>query len=246
MPGLRLHLVAADQEGISMPAERIFENTWKVEDEGVRFFILAGTRRALVIDTGRSGLDVPAAVKSVTDLPFTLLNTHADRDHIAGNGAFDVFCMHPSEAAVYYKLNGGTGSFLPVFDGEVIDLGDRELEIVHLPGHTPGCITVLDRKNRCLIGGDPIQCHGQIYMFGIHRELRSYVHGLKKVMLRDDYDRVYPSHADLTADRSVIPELIAGAEEILAGHGSGEIITMHGKEVMAYQVGQNVLLCDRP
>ena len=73
MPGLRLYLVAADQEGISMPAERIFENTWKVEDEGVRFFILAGTRRALVIDTGRSGLDVQAAAKSVTDLPFTLL-----------------------------------------------------------------------------------------------------------------------------------------------------------------------------
>jgi glyoxylase-like metal-dependent hydrolase (beta-lactamase superfamily II) len=77
---------------------------------------------------------------------------------------------------VYYNLNKGTGKFLPVYDGEIIDLGDRPLEIVHVPGHTPGSISVLDRIQRTLIGGDPIQMHGQIYMFGIHRDLHSYVY----------------------------------------------------------------------
>ncbi len=229
-----------------MKPELVFENTWKIEDEGVRVFLLAGAERALLIDTGRSGLDLRKAVESVTDLPYTLLITHADGDHIASNGDFPVFSMHPSEAVVYYKLNGGTGSFLPVWDGDIIDLGGRELEIIHLPGHTPGSITVLDRNNRCLIGGDPIQSHGQIYMFGVHREMRSYVHGLKRLMKRSDFDLVYPSHADLPTGREVIPELIEGAQAILDGRGKGELISMYGKEIMAYEAGRNVFLCDPP
>jgi glyoxylase-like metal-dependent hydrolase (beta-lactamase superfamily II) len=228
-----------------MIPEQIFENTWQIEDAGVRIFILAGRKRALVIDTGRSGCDVRKATESITHLPYDLLNTHADPDHIAGNQAFPTFFMHPSEASVYYKLRGGTGSFLPVYDGDVIDLGGRELEIVHLPGHTPGSITVLDRKNRCLIGGDPIQAHGQIYMFGIHRDLHSYSYSLKKLEERSDFDLIYPSHADLPISREIIPDLISAAEDILAGRGNGKIISVHNTEVMAYDAGCSVLLCEK-
>ena len=200
-----------------MNRELIFENTWVVEDSGVRIFILRGTEKTLVIDTGRSGLDIRGCLED--DRPCELLNTHADGDHIAGNRFFPVFFMHPSEAPVYYKLNKGERSFLPVYDGDQMDLGGRPLEIVHIPGHTPGSISVLDRRARCLIGGDPIQTHGQIYMF-------------------------YPSHADLPVDKAEIPELIAGAESILRGTAAGRSMIVHGKEVTAYDVGANVLLCD--
>ena len=44
----------------------------------------------------------------------------------AGNRFFSTFYMHPSEAIVYYNLNGGTGDFMPVYDGDVMDLGDRK------------------------------------------------------------------------------------------------------------------------
>lgn len=227
-----------------MKPELIFENTWVVEDEGVRFFILTGAERALVIDTGRSGLDIRAIVESVTSLPYTLLNTHADLDHIAGNRDFPSFLMHPSEAIVYYNLNGGTGSFEPVYDGDVIDLGGRPLEIVHLPGHTPGSITILDRKERCLIGGDPIQYNGQIYMFGIHRDFHSYIQSLERIMSRTDFDCIYPSHADQRVEKELIPELIAGAEAVLSRHAQGEHINVHGKDVIAFNTGRNTLLCD--
>ncbi len=227
-----------------MKPELIFENTWAVEDEGVRYFILAGTKRALVIDTGRSGLDIRPVVESVISLPYDLISTHADPDHIAGNRFFSSFYMHPSEAIVYYNLNSGSGDFIPVYDGDVIDLGNRRLEIVHIPGHTPGSITILDRDNRCLIGGDPIQCNGQIYMFGIHRDFHSYIKSLERIMSRNDYDCIYPSHADHCVEKELIPELIAGAEAVLSGHASGEHIKVHGKDVIAYNTGRNILLCD--
>ena len=227
-----------------MKPELLFEDTWAIEDAGVRIFILKGKEKVLVIDTGRSGIDVRPLLPE--GLPYELLNTHADMDHIAGNHFFPFFYMHPSEAVVYYNLNKGTGKFLPVYDGEIIDLGDRPLEIVHVPGHTPGSISVLDRNQRTLIGGDPIQMHGQIYMFGIHRDLHSYVYGLQRLMGRTDFDRIYPSHAEISVDRNAIPGLIAGAESILAGTAAGKTVSMHGKEIIAYDIGDNTLLCDFP
>ena len=230
-----------------MPApELIFENTWMLEDAGVRIFLLAGTERALVIDTGRTGLDVKAFVKSVTPLPPELLNTHADPDHIAGNAQFSSFYMHPSEGFHYYRLHGMSGAMLPVCDGDRIDLGRRPLEIIHLPGHTPGSITDLDRNSRSLIGGDPIQLHGMIHMQGIHRDFHSYVHSLRRLMGRDDFDCVFPSHAELRVPKDVIPRLIDGAERVLAGAVAGERKTVHGKEVIARDIGENIFLCDLP
>lgn len=39
-------------------------------------------------------------------------------------------------------------------DGDVIDLGDRAFEVVHLPGHTPGSAGLLDRAAGVLFTGD--------------------------------------------------------------------------------------------
>ena len=41
-------------------------------------------------------------------------------------------------------------------DGDVLDLGDRAFEVMHLPGHSPGSIGLYDRSNRVLFGGDAI------------------------------------------------------------------------------------------
>ena len=47
--------------------------------------------------------------------------------------------------------------------GEVLSLAvDRELEILHLPGHTRGHLGILDRKHHTLFGGDAI--HGKGYL----------------------------------------------------------------------------------
>ncbi|MDG2211766.1 MAG: MBL fold metallo-hydrolase [Acidimicrobiales bacterium] len=41
-------------------------------------------------------------------------------------------------------------------EGDRIDLGDRAFEILHLPGHSPGSIGLIDRDARLLISGDAI------------------------------------------------------------------------------------------
>ena len=151
----------------------LFENTWVIDDQGVYIFVAAGEEKALMIDTGRSGLDVTGLARQVTDLPLELVNTHADPDHVAGNQAFERFYMHPSEAMVYHNLRHGAGTIVPVYDGDEIDLGKRVFRVLHVPGHTPGSITLLDKGNRCLIGGDPVQEDGDISLFGSHRDMEA-------------------------------------------------------------------------
>ncbi|MBT7126159.1 MAG: MBL fold metallo-hydrolase [Gemmatimonadales bacterium] len=41
-------------------------------------------------------------------------------------------------------------------EGDVIDLGDRAFEVLHLPGHSPGSIGLLDRRSGVLLSGDTI------------------------------------------------------------------------------------------
>jgi glyoxylase-like metal-dependent hydrolase (beta-lactamase superfamily II) len=43
-----------------------------------------------------------------------------------------------------------------VDEGDVIDLGDRSFEVLHLPGHTPGCIGVWEAKSGILFSGDAV------------------------------------------------------------------------------------------
>ncbi|MBQ9063653.1 MAG: MBL fold metallo-hydrolase [Eubacterium sp.] len=223
---------------------QISSNTWAVQDQNVRFFILTGDERALLIDSGISGLDVRQIAREVTDLPLMLLNTHADPDHIAVNSAFDEFYMHPSEAIVYHNLHHGNGTLKPVYEGTQIDLGGRVLEIIHVPGHTPGSITVLDLAGRCLYGGDPVQENGEIYMFGVHRDLEAYILGLQHLQeYGEKFDMIYPSHADMPVSKKMIVKLIEGARAILSGASVPyEEVDRHGMQVRAYDLGFDRIL----
>ena len=41
-------------------------------------------------------------------------------------------------------------------EGDRIDLGDRVFTVLHLPGHSPGCIALLDPRDGTLFSGDAI------------------------------------------------------------------------------------------
>ena len=79
---------------------RMNENTWRIEDGGVRFFLLTGTEKALLVDSGMNVHNARDIATRLTDLPLSLLNTHADRDHIGSNEQFDMFYMHPDEESL--------------------------------------------------------------------------------------------------------------------------------------------------
>ena len=222
---------------------QINANTWRIEDDGVRLFLLAGTEKALLIDSGMNLSNARDVAAGLTDLPLSLLNTHADRDHIGSNEQFDAFYMHPADEPVY-RRSGKPGTIIPVREGDSLNLGDRELRIIHLPGHTPGSIAVLDVQNRVLISGDPVQEHGRIFMFGDHRNMKDYIASLEHLEgFADQFDEIWPSHADIPVSPSVIRKLRDGAQAVLDGTIPGKPTEFFGQSIVVYDLGFCTLLC---
>ena len=125
---------------------QIDTHTWRIEEACVRFFLLEGKERALLVDSSMQLRNARKIAEELTALPVSLLITHGDRDHVGSNADFPVFYMHSAEAS-YYNTQRKSGDFLSVLDGDILDLGGRPLEIIAMPGHTPGSIAVLDRES---------------------------------------------------------------------------------------------------
>ncbi|MBQ7582060.1 MAG: MBL fold metallo-hydrolase [Lachnospiraceae bacterium] len=223
---------------------QINENTWRIEDDGVRFFLFCGSEKAALIDSGMNTPDAKSIAQSLTDLPLLMINTHADPDHISGNGDFDKVYMSPAEEE-NYRENGGKGKVIPVSEGDEIDLGGRRLLIIDIPGHTPGSIALLDRNHRVLVSGDSVQ-DGRIFMFGKFRDLDLYRKSL--VHLKDfegQYDEIYPMHGTFPVYPELIGQLLTGAGKIADGAADGRTVNVFGNEVCLYDFPYAGFLCEQ-
>jgi len=195
----------------------IDDKSWRIEIDKVRFFLFTGTKSALVADTGFLPENVYKYVKTLTDLPVTLVNTHTDPDHIGGNYSFEEAYMHPSEFAHYAKKSEHGGNARPVWEGDVIDIGGRSFEIVLIPGHTPGSIALLDRANRIILTGDYVS-KSPVFIFGEGRNLNAFLQSLKKLeAMSGAFDTIYPCHGLFPIGKEAITEQRLAAENLLAG-----------------------------
>ena len=207
---------------------QIDSHTYRIDEEGVRFFLLEGNKKALLIDSGMMVHNAKEIAGTLTPLPLLLLNTHGDIDHVGSNDEFGSFYMNDAEASNYYNVQKKKGVIIPLENGDILDLGDRKLEIITLPGHTPGSIGVLDASRGWLFSGDPVQD-------GSLEKLEGYM---------DRFDLIFPSHGTCPLTPDYIPRLKEKAEEILEGKTKGEVIMIHGMKVMKHDVSIASFLLD--
>ena len=213
---------------------QINENTWRIEDGGVRFFLFCGTQKAALIDTGMNRPDARQIAERLTKLPLIVINTHADPDHTSGNGAFDAVYMSPAEEE-NYRFFKSTGQILPVHEGDVIDLGGRPLKIIDIPGHTPGSIAVLDVNGRVLVSGDTVS-DSNIFMFGPRRDLALFTQSLRHLSeYEGQFDEIYPMHGLFPVKPELIGQLLEGAQQVLSGKAEGRLVKVFDREVTLYR-----------
>ncbi len=204
---------------------KISDHFWIIEENGVRSFLFEGDRRAMLIDTGFGTLQIRKLVAEQTNLPVFLVNTHTDKDHTGCNRDFKPVYMHPSEMD-HYKNALPEGCRMedvhPLWEGDIIDLGFWQFEVILTPGHTPGSIMLLERKKRMLISGDSIQ-DGDIFMFGAGRNMQAFQSSLQKVSaMTDTFDSIWPSHGSYPLTADIIPGILQGAQDMLAGKLLGQ------------------------
>lgn len=223
---------------------KINENTYRIENGAVRFFLLEGSEKALLIDSGMTVRNAKEIAESVTSLPVSLINTHADIDHIGSNAEFSAPYMHPSELSNYHNTQRAEGEITPVWDGDIIDLGEREIEVIHIPGHTPGSIALLDRKHRFLFSGDPVQ-DGHIFMFGVQRDLGAYRLSLKRLIERqNDFEKIFPSHGTCPVGKDILGKLLDESGKVISGEITLQHSEFRGMPVSFYKTETAVFLCE--
>ena len=128
------------------------------------------TRKAALIDPGWSG---DALFDLVTEQELDLvaiLLTHAHFDHIAGAGALKQrstapVMAHP-DARPYIKdahhhaslwgipMEPAPGPDADLSEGQVIEIGNSRIHVLHTPGHAPGHVSFHEPVSRSLFDGD--------------------------------------------------------------------------------------------
>jgi glyoxylase-like metal-dependent hydrolase (beta-lactamase superfamily II) len=133
------------------------------------------TKDAVVIDPGG---ELPRIAQIVAQYDLTvraIVHTHAHLDHIYGTRDVKdrhggTVCLHRGDAFLYdgfavqaAMFGWQAGATTPVErwidDGDRVELGKRELSVIHTPGHTPGsvCFAVDDPdQGRLLFAGDTL------------------------------------------------------------------------------------------
>jgi glyoxylase-like metal-dependent hydrolase (beta-lactamase superfamily II) len=138
---------------------QIDEHTWVgtgnlVYNESL--YLVEGTEKTVLIDAGTNIKDLDRIVAAITKKPIILVATHVHGDHTGSSiDGFPEININPGDTVLIPQVMAGyKGKIRYLADGEVIDLGDRKLEVVFTPGHTPGSASFIDKDAGYGFSGD--------------------------------------------------------------------------------------------
>ena len=74
----------------SSKVEKIKDNLYCLVETGlINRYLIIGSKRALLFDTGYGYIDFRPQIREITDLPLIVVNSHGDPDHALGSHLFD-------------------------------------------------------------------------------------------------------------------------------------------------------------
>jgi glyoxylase-like metal-dependent hydrolase (beta-lactamase superfamily II) len=164
---------------------------------------------AIIIDPGAQARKIKKILDNYGLSPAFIINTHGHYDHIGSDDEFGVpVYAHRKEVPLLKdpKLNLSGFFALPykvkaeikiLEEGSVLELGDIQLKIMHMPGHSPGGIALLMQKptDKVAFTGDSLlrEGIGRSDLEGGDEVL--LIQGIKeKLLILTDDTVIYPGH----------------------------------------------------
>jgi len=221
-------------------------------------YLIIGTKKALLFDTGM-GLDsIQLVVRQLTSLPLTVINSHTHFDHIGGNADFtnilgvDTAYTHTNAKGWSHesiKQEVTPAAFCPetlssvdtasyhirpysitgfIRDGSVIDLGGRQIEVIMIPGHTPDGVALLDRDAGLLWTGDTYY-EGPLWLFFPGTDLDAFGKSISRMAaLTPNLRHLLPAHNLPLIPPGRLLDVKEAIAAVRAGKEKGELVTDGG------------------
>jgi len=139
-----------------------------------KLFLLKGSRKALLIDSGMGTGDLKKIVRErIGTLPLEIVFTHFHGDHTGqadqfiSDGLEHIGTADRAQVVDMLRRRGVSRelidqNLISIKEGDLIDLGDRKLTVYQVPGHTPGSIVLLEDATGYLFTGDSVGSNNPI------------------------------------------------------------------------------------
>ncbi len=218
---------------------KLDERTYYFDQFDVHIYLFLGEEKALLTDTGFGCFpDLKEKVEAITNLPLIVLNSHGHPDHCGGNASFGTIYAHPDGYEGICHFSEGDCTLLPLADGEVIDIGGRQFEVILTPGHMDGHISLLNRAERIFLPNDIVQDEHIVMYLGYGVDYAEYRKSLVKAKeMGDLYDTMLPSHGSVPMDKSKFDTVIACVDAYTAGQLTGtDTVGPEGTACKAYNL----------
>jgi glyoxylase-like metal-dependent hydrolase (beta-lactamase superfamily II) len=199
-----------------MQVQRYDDDTYVIRQsirtnfEGPFLYLLFGSTRALLIDSGAGGLKVRPTIDQVIaawaaghhriSIPLVVCHSHSHGDHRQGDTEFQdrpdttLVGLYPKDVADFFKIPDWPNQIVPY------DLGGRVLDIIPTPGHQSAHIMIFDRKTRLLFSGDSL---GPYRLYIPMNEAKTYRDGIDRVaaFTRDKHvSWILGAHIEMTTE----------------------------------------------
>lgn len=118
-------------------------------------YLIEGSKKALLIDacTGQEGLK-EIVIGLVGNKSFMLALTPGHGDHSGGIKYFPEVYLHKADTGLLPKVVNSVRHFID--EGYIFDLGNQKIEVISIPGHSPGSVAFFNKTVRYMMTGDGI------------------------------------------------------------------------------------------
>ena len=168
-------------------------NGFQMYNESV--YLLEGDDRALLIDAGAWMPHLAQTVAKLTDKPVSLVLTHGHGDHVGGAISFPEVWIHPADTVMIGQGARAYGIKVNLLsDGEIIDLGGRQIEVLATPGHTSGSVSFFDKERGYGFSGDAFGSTNLLLFTNSFKLLVNTLDRTIGYMKANDINILYPGH----------------------------------------------------